>query len=717
MIGRSTAKHTSLMTKLYSVKRALRPPGFVLAFTLLCCAASAQTAPHYAWHKHINGGDGEQEKAVGTDGHFNVVAAGNFGSSYDFDPGPGVAMLTAAPSVLDIYVVKYRSNGDFAWAKDFDNHAYSTANAIAGDVNGGVVVAGEFVDTVDFNPGPAVNNLVAASNASDGFLCKLDSSGNYVWAFSISSTGQEYIRNMTVDSVGNIYCVGNFQNTVDFDPGPGVSTLMPTFTAEGTFVAKYSPAGALLWVKQIENQPGGSGIGFSVRVMYNGDLLIGGEFWGPVDFDPGAGTHIETANGFNSDCYLLKLDATNGTYITDVVFGSSSDEFINDITSDENGNMYACGSFNGTCDLAPGVQVASHVSNGNYDVFLVAISSSGTYLWSQTWGNSFNSSETRLAYAPSSGLHMTGYFVGTVDFDPGPGTQTLSGASPSETFYVRYSASGNFLFAAKLGDAIPDVHTDKFDAVYFAGSFNGTTNFDPFTGTAFASSTPSFDDAFTVKLCAANQTNLNFSYCPGDSVLVNGNWFDHDSAWTNTYVSRNGCDSIVNVNVSMFTPFVLFQPLSQDTFCVAAGDFMLNTGFPSGGTYSGPGVTDSTFHPASAGIGTHDLIYTFTYPNGCTGQDTLSVVVENCLNVSTTTNAPLAIYPQPAHDYLFLDFPGTMDADEVTLYSLQGQSLPVQQSRTGQQQLQLDLRGLAPGVYFLRAAHEGTLVTYRIVKQ
>lgn len=71
------------------------------------------------------------------------------------------------------------------------------------------------------------------------------------------------------------------------------------------------------------DQVTGSGIGFCLRITQSGELLIAGEFWGQVDFDPGSGTALSTANGFNSDSYIVKLNSFDGTYVSHIVFGGA----------------------------------------------------------------------------------------------------------------------------------------------------------------------------------------------------------------------------------------------------------------------------------------------------------------------------------------------------------------------------------------------------------
>jgi len=106
---------------------------------------------------------------------------------------------------------------------------------------------GYFHGTVDFDPGAGTTNLTSAGDL-DIFVHKLDASGNLVWAKRIGNTGEDDGYYITTDASGNVYTVGNFQNTVDFDPSAGTSNL----TAAGgkdVFIHKLDPSGNFLWAK------------------------------------------------------------------------------------------------------------------------------------------------------------------------------------------------------------------------------------------------------------------------------------------------------------------------------------------------------------------------------------------------------------------------------------------------------------------------------------
>jgi len=84
--------------------------------------------------------------------------------------------------------------------------------------------------------------------------------------------------------------------------------------------------------------------------------------------------------------------------------------------------------------------------------------------------------------------------------------------------------------------------------------------------------------------------------------------------------------------------------VSGGPYCVSAAASAL-TASPTGGTFSGIGITDAaagTFDPATAGVGTHTITYTYTDANGCTNSALADVVV-NPLPVVTVSGGPYCV--------------------------------------------------------------------------
>jgi hypothetical protein len=133
---------------------------------------------------------------------------------------------------------------------------------------------------------------------------------------------------------------------------------------------------------------------------------------------------------------------------------------------------------------------------------------------------------------------------------------------------------------------------------------------------------------------------------------VNGMTYSFDPAaagvgthtLTYTYTDGNGCTNSASDDVEVF-PLPVVSFTAPADICVAAGvQAGLGGGAPTGGTYSGTGVTDDgngmtySLDPAAAGVGTHTITYTFTDANGCSGS--ASDDIEVYANPSATFTAP-----------------------------------------------------------------------------
>ena len=187
----------------------------------------------------------------------------------------------------------------FQWAGAFI--ANLQANSIKTDSKGNVYTTGSFADTVDFDPGAGVYNLVSAG-ANDIFISKLDAYGNFVWAKSMGGISNEGGQSIAVDTLGGVYITGSFENTADFDPGPGVFNMISQ-NYEDIFISKLDSNGNFVWAKRI-----GSSVGYdkgsSITTDAIGNIYITGGFDYTVDFDPGPGVLNMTAAGYG-DIFII----------------------------------------------------------------------------------------------------------------------------------------------------------------------------------------------------------------------------------------------------------------------------------------------------------------------------------------------------------------------------------------------------------------------------
>jgi hypothetical protein len=468
------------------IKRRPFRDTFLIIFSMLFSISFISVPSAKAWSSaqtavSVFGGVGNEfSESTVVDSTGNIYTTGRFASTVDFDPGVGTSNLTSAGS-SDVFVSKLDASGNLLWAKSFGAAAADAGLSIAVDSTGNVYTTGFFASTVDFDPGAGTTNLITAGS-SDVFISKLDASGNLVFAKRFGGSISDLGYSIAVDSTGNIYTTGFFQDTVDFDPGAGTTDLI---SAGGTdvFVSKLDASGNLVFAKRFGAAEADAGR--SIALDSTGNIYTAGYFEQTVDFDPGAGTTNLSSAG-RSDVFVSKLDAS-GNLVFAKRFGAAEADVGLSVAVDSTGNVYTTGYFEQTVDFDPGAGTTDLTTAGGSDVFVSKLDASGNLVFAKRFGGSDDDGGISISVDSNGNIHTTGEFAGTVDFDPGVGTSNLTSAGLSDVFVSKLDSSGNLLLAKSFGGTANDIgRSIAFDStgnIYTTGEFAGTVDFDPGTGT------------------------------------------------------------------------------------------------------------------------------------------------------------------------------------------------------------------------------------------
>jgi hypothetical protein len=376
----------------------------------------------------------------------------------------------------------------------------------------------------------------------------------------LGSVGQEYGKCAATDHDGNIVIGMLFQNTIDFDPGAGIA-LFGTPPGIDCAIAKYTPAGALVWARHLSGIPGASQNtvvtphGLAVDASNNVNAvgyfgLSGSATRAVVDFDPGPGTLLLTNTG-GWDPFIAKFDAS-GSVLWARTFGSitnsATDERAWDVAADADGNLYVTGFIQGGYDLdasAAGSNVVS--STGAKDIFLAKYDANGNHLWGFTLGDSTDSTnslkETSVLLDAAGRVFLMGHFNGTVNFNPFGSASNLTSAGGSDLFVARYTSAGVLERVVRIGGTQDEtappgtMRVGPDGNVCLTGRFRGVVDLNPGAGVTTVTNLPltSEDDIFAASL----DGNLNFRWgfaLRSDGGLDGGHRVAFDSR-TNLYVT------------------------------------------------------------------------------------------------------------------------------------------------------------------------------------
>jgi hypothetical protein len=387
------------------------------------------------WAFHMPGASSGSATDIAFDAAGNIIVVGAYQNATDFDPSGSTFNLTWGSGAC--FVAKYNPSGNFIWAGDFRTGGGVSANSVATDASNNVYVAGGFSETPDFDPGPGTANLtnVGGAFSGDGYICKLNSAGAFVWVRQLASSDDARCQGIAVDASG-VYATGSFAQTCDFDPTGTVANLTSA-GASDAFVLKWDQNGNYIWAKRIGSTAGEGGS--DLTLDGSGNVITIGGFSGTVDFDPGAGVQNASSNGLG-DIFIQKLDAT-GNFVWTRTFGGADNDAGFAITVDNVNNIYSTGYFNQTVDLDPTAGVQNATALGSYDMYVQKLDASGNFVWAQAMGGSAGDYGRGIAAAVDNIVYVGGFFNNTVDFDPSAGVNNLTSAGGLDGFVLNLSPS------------------------------------------------------------------------------------------------------------------------------------------------------------------------------------------------------------------------------------------------------------------------------------
>lgn len=659
--------------------------------------------PSYNWAGGIGGPYDDFSQAVKTDANGNAYTAGVFEGPADFDPGPGTQLLGTGGK--NAFLLKVSPSGNLVWVKHWPlgSNFVSEAWDLEIDSLNNVYIAGLFRDSLDMDPGPGTD--IRRSNGSlDAFVIKLNSAGNYQWSKTFGGNGAETCKGIHLDYMGNIFLTGGFNDTVDFDPGNGVFELGAGFFSN-IYILKLNPNGDFSWAHGLGSFSSQEGIDISSDGL--GAVYCTGHTSGTVDFDPGPGIVNVTTNG--PGVYVAKyqgngdlqwafgiatgftgqqhsIDYHKGKIVLGGVTGYGADfdpdtsntvipstfagingfvsqydssgnyEWVklikgrkpywcHDAVYDQYGNVYASGSFQDTLFLDPSTPQSGLISRGEYDVFVAKFDRNGGFAWVKQMGGIFSDEGLGIALDQNEDIITTGTYQFIADMDPGPAVQNVM------------TGTGGFT----------DFFIQKMSQCQAVGMARTDTGCNPYVS-------PSGNHIWT-----SPGTYYDYIHFP------------------------NGCDSIIQLNISLITVDTSLDGQNLTALAQNAGFQWLR--MDSNGVFHiMPGDTNATLFPNNSGIYAVQITQF-----GCVDTSrAVTITVLDALNDGLILD--VNIFPNPSSGDFKIQ---TMGMFHYRLLNTKGRILEKKKAEdhviVGEE--------LEPGIYFLQIWNEKGRADLKIVKE
>lgn len=394
---------------------------------ILVFALNAQTVQ---WaQKGISPGY-EYGNAITTDDSGNVYVAGQIEYTTDF----GTISL-ASHGIHDFFAGKFGPDGSIKWLRD--------AGGTGGDVGYGVGVdalhntycTGEMEKTAYFTP---TDSLTAVAS-NDIVVIKYSVSGNFLWAKSFGSPGNDKGMAMAVSPAGDVYITGYYSSGIDFD-----NVHLSHIGVGDVYILKLDANGVVQWAKK----GGGTDTDHGHGIAYNsnGDVYVAGTFTNSATF---SGTTIASNHNIRS-AFLVKYNSSGGFQWVEMGGNCCDTTELNCVAVDENGFIYTAGFFNSNTTYG-GINLTSA---GSSDIIIAKYDPSGNVVWAKRAGGPYEDAANGISVDTIN--HII-YVTGQIDDHGFFDSHYIGAAGNRDVFIAAYDENGNCLWVKPNGGVQRDI--------------------------------------------------------------------------------------------------------------------------------------------------------------------------------------------------------------------------------------------------------------------
>lgn len=218
----------------------------------------------------------------------------------------------------DVFLVKYDTNGNQTWGKQFGG-SYDSVKG--GSEDRGEAIALDGQDNIYV--GGMTDDLFASNtNGYDAFVAKLDPSGNILWGKQFGTDERDEVRSICVDSAGNAYVGGDMNQSDDLDGDPN-------YDPGDGFVGKFDANGNQIWMHQWST-PSEDSVGDVILDNQGNVYAVGGT----------EGSLFGTYSGNGGDAAIAKYDP-NGNVLWSNQYSVNGG--LNSACMDNQGHLFLAG--------------------------------------------------------------------------------------------------------------------------------------------------------------------------------------------------------------------------------------------------------------------------------------------------------------------------------------------------------------------------------------
>ena len=187
--------------------------------------------------------------------------------------------------------------------------------------------------------------------------------------------------------------------------------------------------------------------------------------------------------------------------------------------------------------------------------------------------------------------------------------------------------------------------------------------------------------------------------------------------YTVTMTDANGCSATSSPTTISVNSLPTVTLGSFPAMCETDSPMTLTGGLPAGGTYSGTGVTGGTFDPAVAGVGSAQILYTYTDANNCENSAVSTIAVDDCASISEGSNVKYELYPNPSNGSITVVFGAKVQLIQALLFDAHGKQVQRLSTEELNDTYQWNLGDYPNGVYYLEMITEASVIREKVLLQ
>ena len=598
--------------------------------------------PTVQWSTYYGANYIGKTQGVAVDSSGNVIVCG-FTFSTQMPVNPGAHQNTNAGNA-DAFIVKFNSAGVRQWATYFGGSANDTAQSIAVDGAGNVIITGQTFS----NNFPVTGTAFQGSSGGqlDAFLAKFSPSGALTWSTYFGGTAEDHCYGVSVDASGSICITGTTMSTNL--PVTAGAFQMGNAGNSDAFVAKFTPAGAQDWATYYggSSYDGAAGIAIdrSGNVIFVGGTLSPNF---PLSGSPFQSIH----NGF-SEGYVAKLDAS-GAPLWSTFLGGYDNDAAMAVAVDYAYNVCVTGvTASNDFPVTPGS--FQPVYPGQTDAFLVKFTATGARIFGTYYGANLEEIGYGIGTDRIGNIVVVGQTTSTT-FPVTLNAFQTSKSGLSDAFVAKFTSLGTPLWSTYYGgggDESAMAVAVQHGGNVMLGGWTSSSNF-PVTGNAAVKNFSGTTDPFITKICDLKPVITaigNLHLCSGTSVRLDAGPGYTSYSWSTgantraitvftpgryavTATDGSGCTAtsdtlVVNASLSLDV-----DAGNGRSVCIGSGSQIGNNATGGVAPYSYhwrpiTGLSDTTIaRPVATPTVTTKYFVTVTDLYGCTRTDSVTVTV------------------------------------------------------------------------------------------